>query len=104
MSDTLDLRNATSRRERGAAAYAEIFAVLEEEVAAALAARVGSVFAEEALQAAGGAAWSSLALTGRERGIAIITALAAQGLPEIASPPTCGWAGRTGSTTTRSPR
>ena len=46
----------------------------------ALAARVGPVFAEEALQAAGGAAWSSPALTGRERSIAVITALTAQGL------------------------
>lgn len=45
-----------------------------------LAARVGAVFAEEALQAAGGPAWSHPALTGRERSIAVITALAAQGV------------------------
>jgi len=49
-------------------------------VPAALAARVGPVFAEEALQAAGGDAWSSPALTRRERSIAVITALAAQGV------------------------
>ncbi len=79
MSDTQDTRESTSRREHGVAAYAQIFAVPEQDVPAALAARVGPVFAEEALQAAGGAAWSSPALTGRERGIAIITALAAQG-------------------------
>jgi 4-carboxymuconolactone decarboxylase len=80
MSDTPDTREPTGRREQGASAYAKIFAVPEPEVPAALAARVGPVFAEEALQAAGGAAWSSPALTGRERGIAIITALAAQGV------------------------
>jgi len=79
MSDTPDTRESTSRREQGVSAYAKIFAVPEQEVAAALAARVGPMFAEEALQAAGGAAWSSRALTGRERSIAIITALAAQG-------------------------
>lgn len=38
------------------------------------------MFAEEALQAAGGAAWSHPALTGRERSIAILTALVAQGV------------------------
>jgi len=59
MTDTPDTRESTSRREQGVSAYAKIFAVPEQEVAAALAARVGPVFAEEALQAAGGAAWSS---------------------------------------------
>lgn len=80
MSDTPGTRASTSRLEQGVSAYAKIFAVREQEVPAALAARVGPVFAEEALQAAGGAAWSSPALTGRERGIAVITALAAQGV------------------------
>jgi 4-carboxymuconolactone decarboxylase len=80
MSDTPGTRESASRREQGVSAYARIFAVPGQEVPAAFAARVGPVFAEEALQAAGGAAWSSPALTGRERGIAIITALAAQGV------------------------
>ena len=79
MSDPPDTQ-ATSRRENGVSAYAKIFAVPEQEVQEALAARVGPVFAEEALQAAGGAGWSSPALTGRERSIAVITALAAQGV------------------------
>jgi len=78
--DPPDPPESTSRRAQGVSAYATIFAVPEQEVPAALAARVGPVFAEEALQAAGGAAWSSPALTGRERSIAIITALAAQGV------------------------
>jgi 4-carboxymuconolactone decarboxylase len=69
-----------TRRERGVAAYAKIFGVPEADVAAALAERVGPVFAEEAMQAAGGPAWSDPALTDRERGIAIITALTAQGV------------------------
>lgn len=80
MTDIADTAGPRSRRENGVWAYAQIFAVPEQEVPAALAARVGPVFAEEALQAAGGAAWSSPALTGRERGIAVITAVAAQGL------------------------
>jgi len=80
MSDTPGTRETMSRREQGVSAYARIFAVPEQDVPAALAARVGPVFAEEALQAAGGPAWSSPALTGRERSIAVITALAAQGV------------------------
>lgn len=79
MSDPPGTR-ARSRRENGVSAYAKIFAVPEQEVPAALVARVGPVFAEEALQAAGGAGWSSPALTGRERSITIITALGAQGV------------------------
>jgi 4-carboxymuconolactone decarboxylase len=69
-----------TRRERGITAYAKIFGVAEEEVAAAFAERVGPVFAEEAIQMAGGPAWSDPALTDRERGVAIITALTAQGV------------------------
>lgn len=80
MIDPPDLRETTSRRESGVSAYAQIFGIPEQDVPEALAARVGPVFAEEALQAAGGAAWSSPALTGRERSIAVITALTAQGL------------------------
>ncbi len=80
MTATPNTGECRSRREQGVSAYAKIFAVSEHEVTAALEARVGAVFAEEALQAAGGAAWFSPALTGRERSIAIITALAAQGV------------------------
>lgn len=52
----------------------------EEDVPAAFAERVGSVFAEEALRAAGGAAWWHPGLSDRERSIAVITALTAQGV------------------------
>jgi 4-carboxymuconolactone decarboxylase len=68
------------RRERGIEAYARIFGVPETDVPAAMAGRVGEVFAEEVFMSAGGPAWSDPALTGRERSIAIITALAALGV------------------------
>lgn len=68
------------RRARGVAAYARIFGVPEDQLAAAFASRVGPVFAEEQLQAAGGAAWADPALSGRDRSIAVITALVAQGV------------------------
>jgi 4-carboxymuconolactone decarboxylase len=68
------------RHARGVAAYARIFGVPEDQLAAAFASRVGPVFAEEQLQAAGGAAWADPALSGRDRSVAIITALVAQGV------------------------
>jgi 4-carboxymuconolactone decarboxylase len=68
------------RHMRGVAAYARIFGVPEDQLVAAFASRVGPVFAEEQLQAAGGAAWADPALSGRDRSIAIITALVAQGV------------------------
>jgi hypothetical protein len=84
MADTDDTRPAQNwldgRRERGIRAYARIFGVTEQEVPAAMAARVCPLFAEEAVAAAGGPAWSHPALTPRDRSIAVITALAAQGV------------------------
>jgi 4-carboxymuconolactone decarboxylase len=68
------------RRERGIKAYARIFDVPEKDVPAAMAGRVGPVFADEAFISAGGPAWSHPAVTDRERSIVIITALAAQGV------------------------
>jgi 4-carboxymuconolactone decarboxylase len=68
------------RYARGVAHYAHLFGVPDDQVAASFAARVGPVFAEEAIQAAGGAAWADPALTGRDRSIAVITALVAQGV------------------------
>jgi 4-carboxymuconolactone decarboxylase len=47
-----------ARHARGVAAYARIFGVPEDQLAAAFASQVGPVFAEEQLQAAGGAAWA----------------------------------------------
>jgi len=70
------------RAERGIAAYAQIFSVPASQVSAVFAARVGPVFAGEALQAAGGGAWSDPSLTDRDRSIAVVTALACQGISD----------------------
>ncbi len=68
-----------TRRDRGIRAYAKIFD-LPEEAVAAFATRVGATFAEEALEASGGSAWYHPALGGRERSIAIIAALTTLGV------------------------
>lgn len=68
------------RRERGIEACARIFNVPAKDMPAAMTARVGPMFAEEAFLAAGGPAWSDLALNDRERSIVIVTVLAAQGV------------------------
>jgi 4-carboxymuconolactone decarboxylase len=68
------------RRERGIEAYARIFGVPQKDVPAAMAGRVGLVYAEEVFLAAGGPAWFHPALTDRERSMVIITALAALGV------------------------
>lgn len=68
------------RRMRGIAAYARIFDVPESEVPATFARRVGPTFAEEAIGAAGGPVWSDGALNDRDRSVAILTAMTAQGV------------------------
>jgi 4-carboxymuconolactone decarboxylase len=72
--------DAARRRDRGIEAYARIFDVPEKDMPAAMARRVGQVFAEEVFLAAGGPAWFHPALTDRERSMLIIAALAAQGV------------------------
>jgi 4-carboxymuconolactone decarboxylase len=83
MNDIVDCDRAPDpahRRKRGIQAYARIFDVPEKDVPAAMAGRVGQVFAEEVFLAAGGPAWFHPALTDRERSMLIIAALAAQGV------------------------
>ena len=83
MNEIVDIDRASDpvrRRERGVEAYARIFDLSEKAVPAAMAGRVGQVFAEEAFLAAGGPAWFHPALTDRERSMLIIAALAAQGV------------------------
>ncbi len=53
----------------------------EEKIVGHFSDRVGSVFAKEALNAAG-ASWWQPALTARDRSVAIITALVAQGVTD----------------------
>jgi 4-carboxymuconolactone decarboxylase len=83
MNDIGDRERAADpahRRERGIEAYARIFGVPKKDVPAAMAGRVGPVYAEEVFLAAGGPAWSQPALTDRERSMVIIAALAALGV------------------------
>lgn len=88
-----------TRRERGIAAYADIFAVPAAEVAAAFTGRVGPVFTEEALQSAGGAAWSH---PGVDRAASPSSRRwPRKAYPVIASTLTCIWAGSTAWTRTR---
>jgi 4-carboxymuconolactone decarboxylase len=68
------------RRERGIEAYARIFDVPKKDVPAAMAGRVGPVYAEEVFLAAGGPAWFHPALTDRERSLVIVAVLATQGV------------------------
>ena len=83
MNEIVDIDRASDpvhRRERGVEAYARNFDLPEKAVPAAVAGRVGQVFAEEAFLAAGGPAWFHPALTDRERSMLIVAALAAQGV------------------------
>jgi 4-carboxymuconolactone decarboxylase len=80
ISDGERTADPAHRRERGIEAYARIFGVPKKDVPAAMAGRVGPVYAEEVFLAAGGPAWSHPALTDRERSMVIIAALAALGV------------------------
>lgn len=80
IGDTERSADPERRRDRGIQAYARIFDVPEKDVPAAMAGRVGPVYAEEVFLAAGGPAWFHPAITDRERSMVIIAALAAQGV------------------------
>ena len=72
MTDEIDSarpaeHSSKSRRERGIRAYARIFGVTATDLPAAMAARVGPLFAKEAFASAGGPAWSHPDLTPRDR-------------------------------------
>lgn len=56
-NDGAGTQPTVSRRDRGIAAYARVFALPGQDVPAAFAELVGPAFAEEAPQAAGGAGW-----------------------------------------------
>lgn len=66
------------RRERGLAAYASQFGIPVEDVEAAFAERFGARFAEEAVNAAGGA-WSDDVLSLRDRSLLVVAALVTLG-------------------------
>ncbi len=67
------------RWARGIAAYASQFGLPEEEVFGHLSSRFGERMATEAVQAAGGAWDLNSPLSLRDRSLAVLTALAAQG-------------------------
>jgi 4-carboxymuconolactone decarboxylase len=68
------------RIHAGTQVYAQSFGVEIEGLLPAMSQRVGVIYAEEAILAAGGPAWSHPALTDRDRSIAILTALICQGV------------------------
>ncbi len=74
------VRPMDDRQERGVKIYAESFGVPEADLIPAFTQRVGSVYAQEAILAAGGPAWGDLSLTDRDRSVAILTALVCQGV------------------------
>ena len=66
------------RRERGIEAYASQFGIAPEQVPGHLAERFGERFAEEAINAAGGA-WPDDVLSLRDRSLLVVAALITQG-------------------------
>lgn len=72
------LRGVDDRVERGLEAYASQFGIEPGEVRPWFTERFGEGFAEEAINAAGGA-WSGDALSLRERSLVVVAALIAQG-------------------------
>jgi len=70
--------DAPARWERGVDAYASQLGLTPDEAAAWFRDRYGERFAEEAINAAGGA-WVDDALSPRDRSLVVVTALAALG-------------------------
>jgi 4-carboxymuconolactone decarboxylase len=68
----------TERYQRGLDAYASQLRIPREDVAATFAERFGERFAEEAINAAGGA-WPDDGLSLRDRSLIVVSALVAQG-------------------------
>ena len=78
MLDFLDDVTGGERWERGLDAYASQFGIDREEVPTWFAERFGELFGREAINAAGGA-WNEDELSLRDRSIAVVAALIAQG-------------------------
>jgi 4-carboxymuconolactone decarboxylase len=70
--------NASDRWERGVGAYASQLGLTPDEAAAWFRDRYGERFAEEAINAAGGA-WVDDALSPRDRSLIVVTTLATLG-------------------------
>lgn len=74
------MSDLSDRFDRGRAVFAESFGVDRKELLPAMTHRVGSVYAEEAILAAGGPAWNDPGLPDRDRSIAVLTALICEGV------------------------
>lgn len=86
------------RWARGIAAYASQLGLSEEDVFPHLSSRFGERMATEAVQAAGGAWDLNSPLSLRDRSLAVLTALAAQGGVEERLRPHVRWAVEHGAT------
>jgi 4-carboxymuconolactone decarboxylase len=86
----------TDRWERGLAAYASQFGIDPAEVPQWFAEQFGERFAEEAINAGGGA-WPDDVLSLRDRSLVVVAALVAQGGVESRVRPHVRWAVEHGS-------
>jgi 4-carboxymuconolactone decarboxylase len=86
----------TDRWERGLDAYASQFGIDREDVPQWFADRFGERFAEEAINAGGGA-WPDDVLSLRDRSLVVVAALVAQGGVETRLRPHVRWAVEHGS-------
>jgi 4-carboxymuconolactone decarboxylase len=87
----------SERRERAIRVYASQFDISEGEVLEVLTEMFGARMAEEALASMGGAAWDDV-LTWKERSLAVVAALIAQGGAEDRLRSHIRWAVRNGAT------
>ena len=74
------MSDLSERFEKGRTVFAEDIGVERDQVMPQMSARVGTVFAEEAILAAGGPAWNDPGLPERDRSIVVLTALICQGV------------------------
>ena len=74
------MADLSDRFEKGRTVYAASFGVEPEDVLSAMTHRVGSVYAEDAILAAGGPAWNDPGLPDRDRSIGVLTALICEGV------------------------
>ena len=75
-----DSATQTERARLGRRVYAQNFGVDEDRAEQLMTDRAGVAYTAEAYEAAGGPGWQGNALTNRDRGIAVISALVASGV------------------------
>jgi 4-carboxymuconolactone decarboxylase len=95
--DSLRMAPSHDRYEQGLDAYASQFGIAREDVPGWFAERFGERFGTEAINAAGGA-WADDVLSLRDRSLAVVAALVAQGGADDRLRGHVGWAIAHGST------